>query len=488
MSDNWLNRAIALLDQSLNPISNELNELDWKEKLSPNKEKLKQHLIALANLPGGGFLVFGIRDRDGEIIGIEAAEAAKIIDQLGSIARDAIEPPLAINHKSDVYHNKNLLFVYVEESLVKPACERGRSIEYSYIRSGGTTRKASRQEIGFLMLNSKTPQFEELRCSKLLDGDQVLKLLDFKTIAALLEIRLPSSKEEVLEWMSGEKLISGVDTSGYYVTNFGALAAAKDLNNFDSLARKAIRVIKYKGKNKIETEKEWTGNKGYAIRFKELIEFILDRLPSSEIIEKALRTTTSIYPEIAIRELVANALIHQDFTIKGTSAMVEIFEDRIEITNPGKLLPTKKVDRLIGTSPESRNELLARAFRLYGICEERGSGFQKSVAAIELYGLPPLKFIEGTNSFKVIMYSPRKLSEMSQEERIEAVYQHSVIQFLSNGSLTNKSLRERLRMSTHQRPQISILIKQALEAGRIKPEDPENQSNKFAKYVPYWAV
>ncbi|WP_397364340.1 ATP-binding protein [Olleya sp. R77988] len=488
MSDNWLNRAVGLLDQSLSPIPNELNELDWKEKLSPNKEKLKQHLIAMSNLPRGGYLVFGIRDNDAKIIGIEQEDASKIIDQLASIGRDAVEPPIGIEHRLASYSGKVLLFIYIKESLSKPSHERGKSLEQTYIRSGGTTRTASRQEIGSLMLNSKSPQFEELHCSRLLSDVDVLSLLDYKSIAELLEYRLPENKIEILNWMQDEKLIKSIDDSGYYVTNFGALACAKNLEQFQSLSRKAVRLIKYKGKNKTETEREWTGNKGYAIRFKDLIQFTMDKLPSSEIIEKALRKTTSIYPEIAIRELVANALVHQDFSIRGTSPMIEIFEDRIEISNPGKLLPTKKLDRLIGTTPESRNEFLAKSFRQYGICEERGSGFQKSVMAIELYGLPPLKFIEGTNSFKVIMYSPRKFSEMSQEERIESVYQHSVIQFLSNGSLTNKSLRERLRMTTHQRPQISLLIKQAIDLGRIKLEDPNNQSTKFAKYVPYWAV
>lgn len=488
MSHNWLNRAIGLLDQSLNPTANELNEIDWKEKLSANKEKLKQHLIAMAHLSGGGFLVFGIRNDDAEIVGISSEDSLTIVDQLCNLGRDAIEPPLKISHRSEIYESKPLLFVHVEESLVKPVHERGKSIEQTYIRSGGTTRKASRQEIGSLLLHSKTPQFEELRCSKLLNSDEVFNTLDYKAIAKLLSHRLPENKFEILNWMTNEKLIEAVDDDGYYITNFGALAAAKELDKFDSLSRKAIRVIKYQGKNKTETEREWIGNKGYAIKFNKLIDFVIERLPSSEIIEKALRTTTCIYPAIAIRELIANAIIHQDFTIRGTSPMIEIFADRLEISNPGKLLPTKKLDRLIGTSPESRNELLAKAFRLYGICEERGSGFQKSVAAIEIFGLPPLKFIEGTNSFKVIMYSPRKFSEMSQDERIETVYQHSIIQFLSNDTLTNKSLRERLRMTVHQRPQISLLIKQAIKAGRIRRQDPDNQSSKFAKYIPYWAA
>lgn len=99
-----------------------------------------------------------------------------------------------------------------------------------------------------------------------------------------------------------------------------------------------------------------------------------------------------MYPEIALRELIANALIHQDFTVTGTGPMVEIFDDRIEFTNPGSLLPSKRIDRLIGTTPESRNEILASAFRRYRICEERGTGFQKVIQSVELFGLPPIVF------------------------------------------------------------------------------------------------
>ena len=74
--------------------------------------------------------------------------------------------------------------------------------------------------------------------------------------------------------------------------------------------------------------------------------------------------------------------------------MIEIFADRIEISSPGKLLPGKKIDRLIRATPESRNEVLAAAFRRFNICEERGSGFEKAITAIEFFGLPPLKMEE----------------------------------------------------------------------------------------------
>jgi predicted HTH transcriptional regulator len=486
MSKNWINRALALLDSSLNLLPQELNELDWKESLSPNNDKLARHLSAFANLPGGGFMVFGVENGTGVINGVTQDEVSEIVEKLSSLGRDSLVPLIKIDHGVELYDNLPLLFVYVLESPTKPVHLKSGTIEDAYIRSGGTTRKASRQEIGGLMLNSKTPQFEELHASPLKSEFEVLNSLDYKSVFKLLKKLVPQSNEEVLQWMQNEKMIESIDGAGYYVTNFGALAAADNIIEFAGLSRKAIRLIQYDGLNKTKTKQERTGQKGYAIGFSGLISFIKAMLPGSEILKDALRTETTIYPEIALREIIANALIHQDFTIRGSSPMIEIYDDRIEVSNPGKLLPSKQLDRLIGATPESRNEVLAAAFRRYNICEERGSGFQKAVAAIELYGLPPLRFLEGENSFTVIMYSPKKFAEMTPDERIEAAYQHSIIKYYSSGGMTNTSLRERFKMNEKQRPQVSLVIKEALLKGKIKPKDPNNESTKFAEYIPYW--
>jgi predicted HTH transcriptional regulator len=336
------------------------------------------------------------------------------------------------------------------------------------------------------MLNSKTPNFEELHSSKLITAEDVLELLDYKKVIRLLSKPLPQTQKEVLMILADEKMITYVDNGGYYITNLGALSAANNIRDFENLSRKAIRLIEYKGNTKVETIKEYPGTKGYANGFEGLIDFIIRLLPSNEIIRKALREEKPVYPEIAIRELVANALIHQDFTIRGAGPLIEIFEDRIEITNPGKLLPEKKIDRLIRTAPQSRNEILASKFRELKICEERGSGFEKAISNIEKYGLPPLKMQEIDNSFRVTMYKPKSFAQLTPTERIEACYQHCVICYFSSGGMTNSSLRERFRMHDKQRPQVSLVIKEALILGKIKPRDPENTSSKFIEYIPSW--
>ena len=419
MIKNWIRRAVELLEHSLQPVPNELNELDWKENLSPNSDKLAKHLSAFANLPGGGFMVFGAEDGSGKLNGITPSQATVIIRTLSNLCRDAVSPVIRLDHSIELFQSVPLLFVRIAESAAKPVHLKSGTIEDAYIRSGGSTRKASRQEVGGLMLNSKTPQFEELHCSPLKSEGDILNGLDYRSIFELLGKPTLQNNEEILRWLIEERMIEA-NGAGYYVTHFGALAAAYNLHDFDSLSRKSIRLIRYGGVNKLITEKEYPNSKGYAIGFSGLMSFIRALLPSNEIIRNALRTETSVYPEIALREIIANALIHQDFTIRGSGPMIEIFDDRIEVSNPGKLLPTKKIDRLIRTTPESRNEILAAAFRRYNICEERGAGFEKAIAAIEWFGLPPLKFLETENSFRVIMYAPAKI-------------------FRNNGRRTNRS-------------------------------------------------
>ena len=485
MTKHWVAQALNWLTQSLEPVPHELNELDWKASLTGNKERLIEHLIAFANHPNGGFLVFGVQD-DATLTGVEQSAVAQIINTLANLGRDAVEPPLVIDHAVVDYRGVALLIVYVAEQSNKPVHRRGKTIEEAWIRSGGTTRKASRQDVGGLMLNSQAPRWESLRASNLLQSGELLAMLDLSVIANLLQRPLPAEEGELLRWLADEGMVIP-DSNGYYLTNFGVIAAARNLGQFDTLKRKRIRVIRYRGMNKVDTIDEMMGQKGYAAGFEGLIGHLKRVLPHSEVIQQSLRTEVCIYPEIALRELVANALIHQDFSITGSGPMIEVFDDRIEFTNPGSLLPGKRPDRLIGTTPESRNEVLASAFRRYRICEERGTGFQKVVASIELFGLPPVVFTPMENAFKVTLYAPKKFDDMTQSERIEACYQHAVLQYLSSQAVTNTTARKRFKLHEKRRTAVSNLLKEAAAKGRIKRKDPDATSTKFAEYVPYWA-
>jgi len=143
---------------------------------------------------------------------------------------------------------------------------------------------------------------------------------------------------------------------------------------------------------------------GCALWFEEFIKYITDRLQTNEVIKNAPQKEVKEYPKGAIREFVANASIHQVFTYTDTSVMTELFPDRIEITNPG--IPLVDTNRFIDSTPKSRNETLASLMRRMNICEERGSGIDRAIEAIERLQLPAPKFIKEEDYTRVFLYAP----------------------------------------------------------------------------------
>jgi len=259
---------------------------------------------------------------------------------------------------------------------------------------------------------------------------------------------------------------------------FGYLIFGVD-NETHELSKKAIRVIIYKGKNKLDTIKEYPLTKGYALEFQNIINYIIESLPTNEIIESATRKKVELYPVLAIRELLANLIIHQDFYEDGTSPMVEIYSnDRIEFINPGA--PLVDTLRFIDCAPVSRNIKLAKFMRRVNFCEERGTGIDKVVSSVEEYQLPAPEFIVDNNFTKVILFAPRDIKRMDREDKIRACYQHCCLKQVMTEAMTNESLRKRLNIQDKNYPAVSVIIRETIAKGLIKAE-------KNAKYVPFWA-
>lgn len=297
-----------------------------------------------------------------------------------------------------------------------------------------------------------------------------------------MHLPYPSNLQNVATRLSEESIISEYDGQ-YAITNLGALLLAKNLQDFSSLSRKAVRVIKYKGNNKVETERDTISNKGYALGFTSLIDWVNGQLPANEEIGKSLRKDVRMYPEIAVRELIANCIIHQDFSVKGFPT-IEIYDDRIEISNPGQ--PIIQSDRFIDEYG-SRNERLTDIMRRMGFCEEKGSGLDKIISLVELYQLPPIKITVQENRTIVTIFAYKNLRKMDKTERQNACYQHACLKYVSNDKMTNQTFRDRLGIEEHNSAIVSRIIKDALDVHLIKEDDPGNQSRKYRKYIPWWA-
>ena len=187
---------------------------------------------------------------------------------------------------------------------------------------------------------------------------------------------------------------------------------------------------------------------------------------------------------MVIRELLANALIHQDFTVGGASVMVEIYSNRVEISSPGE--PIVPIKHFID-GYQSRNERLADLMRRMGICEEKSSGIDRVVQAAEDYQLPAPNFIKGHQRTIATIYGPKPFKEMDRNDRIRACYQHCCLKYVMSEQITNRSLRERFHLPESKRNTAitTQIILATIKAELIKPY--QKASRKSARYLPSWA-
>lgn len=385
------------------------------------------------------------------------------------------------------YHMINIHNVAVGIIIIRCAINQPISFKnVQYIRVGSYTKKLS----DYPSLQSKLwrrlngSNFEGLPVAMDLDLPTALHMLDYEVYFDKSGTRKPESDEGVAHYLIEDGILQLQDNGLYSISNMGAILFAKRLAEFPKLSRKALRIIQYKGNSRMDMLKEKTEERGYAVRFEEAIEYIEALTPTQEVIVGALREKHTSYPLIAIREAVANALIHQDFTVSGTGTTVEIFNDRIEITNPG--IPLVNINRIVDNPPKSRNEKLASLMRRLRMCEEVGTGWDKIVMACESQLLPTPRINLYEESTKVTLFSEVPFASMSYEDRVWSCYMHACVLYVRNSFMTNSSLRDRFGVPQSSAGSISRLIKKAIEEGHIRPVDPK-ASNKYMRYVPFWA-
>lgn len=317
-------------------------------------------------------------------------------------------------------------------------------------------------------------------------ADEVLAHLDAAAFFRAAGDPVPAQPDEALARLAEWGCLRQRMDARWDVLNLGALLLARDLRPFGALARKALRVVLYRGLDAAAPSEELPlGERGYALVLDEAMRALALRLPADEVVQGAQRRRREHFPELALRELVVNALVHQDLRVHGAGPMVEAFTDRVDITNPGR--PLMDVARLLDWPAQSRNEVLARAMRLLRFCEERGSGIDKVVAGAEREGLPPPMFevlpggADGADFMRARLLGPRPYGRMSEEDRLRAVYLHACLLYQRGERLTNTSLRQRLGLQGQQISQASRLIGLARERGLLRPADDAERA-----YVPGW--
>lgn len=479
---SWKEDAIKYLHNSLHPVKVELNELDWKSGLSEKSERLAQHISAFANQIGGGTFAFGVNN-DASLFTPSREQAEVIVSRLGSIAKNNLHIPIKLEHASVEYEGEGILFVHVPEQVDKPIYLRGGTIYDSYYRSAGQTHKMSRQQVHDMIASKEGISFEDRIAASALSADQIITMLDFGEFYKLTGKPTPTGAERIVEGLADFNFCKK-NEGGWSITNLGAALFARDLRNFPSLEFRYVVVRQYRSASNLDVSAETFFYEGYAVSLDKIVKYVMSLLEKTENILHPKRENKYPYPEVSIRELVANMVLHQSFEVHGMTLAVEIFTNRIVITNPGT--PLIDTNRFIDLPPKSRNDKMAQAMFLFNLCEKRGSGIDRAVAGVEAMRLPAITIEKGEDFTRARLFPLKKYTEMSKAEKIMACYQHACLLYENGESLTNQSLRNRLSIGKNNAAVASRIISDTIAAGLIKAQEGQSASTKFWRYVPYY--
>jgi ATP-dependent DNA helicase RecG len=464
-------------------------ECEWLEykRNNADPEEIGSYISALSNGAAHadrprGYLLWGIEDGTRAVIGTTfTPDNLKIQGQeLRSWLTERLSPSPDFEFDEVEIDSKRVVVLTVPAAMSSPVQFKHEA----FVRIGSYKKllRAYPEMERALWRKFDVGGLEESIVAEGLSTAEVLELLEVDSYFTLLDQPRPGSDLEALGTLERDRLLVASLSGGWDVTGLGALVLASQLEEFPTVRRKAVRLVHYEDIVRGAAVDAATGRYGYAVGFKPLVKRVQRQLPRREVKDPQSRMVEA-YPPLAVRELIANALIHQDFHVSGAGPLIELFPDRMEISNPG--VPLMAVDRILDAPPHSRNEALASFMRRVGLCEERGSGVDQAILQAEISQLPTPDFRTSGSSTIAVLFGPRSLDDMSREERVRAIYWHACLKFVSNTAVTNTTIRERFGLTDSSRA--SRMLSDAVDAEMIAIKDPK-ASKRYIQYVPYWAV
>ena len=471
------------------------NETEWIEFKEGNSdpEQIGRDISALANSAAYlgremGYKIWGVADGTHELCGTRfdpLSKKAKGNQDLQIWLKQMLSSGANFDFERVSNNGKNFVVARIKAASGQPVYFEKRA----YIRIGSSTsvlETGSAREAE-LWRRLQHDDYELQAVEENLEPADIAELLDIAAYFERLGLRQPSSIDAALPALLEQNIVKSQDNGKFAITNLGALLLARSLAQFFSLRKRAVRVIRFQGKGNTDILDDRTFEAGYALSLSQVEAHIMSVIPAREVDDGAFRRIVYAYPQRAVRELLANIVIHQDLTDASAGPLVGIYENRIEFSNPGvSLIPPHRV---LNAQPKTRNNALVGLLRQMDLCEEGGTGWDRAVEACEEAHLiaPRIESSEGLGT-KVTLFQGAGFQRMTKRERVDATYWHACLMYAQGESMSNQSLRDRfgLRSESKNTVAISRLIRDCCEEGLIKEEDPEAGA-KYRRYIPAWA-
>jgi ATP-dependent DNA helicase RecG len=391
----------------------ESDTVEVKTARGGTPQRLYEALSAFANRPGGGIILFGLDETaDFSIVG--AGDAHRLTEEITSLASDNMEPALRPEFTVDEIDGETVVAAEIDEvsASQKPCFYKTAGLpKGAYLRVGNTNRRMTEYEVFGYLSGREQPTHDEDTVP-----DASLDDLDNSLIETYLEhlrqIRpragfLKSGNEEILL-----RLRIAVQDSGVIrPTLAGLLTFGKYPQEF--FPQLMITFVQYFGTTEDERTPQgarFVDNRRFEGPITEMVDeaetYIMSAMRKSSLINGMFRRDIMEYPRESLRESIANAVAHRDYSpyVRGSYIQIRMFADRLEVRSPGGLFGNVTVDNL-EDEHSTRNARLMRMMEDMHVVENRGSGISAMLHAMREANLEPPRFDDQRASFKVTFHN-----------------------------------------------------------------------------------
>ena len=382
-------------------LAGESKNVEFKENLPEKSIKYMKSVVAFANGTGGK-IIFGIADKSREIVGFDKEDVFKKMDAIANAVSDSCEPAIIPDITLQTVDGKTVIVVEVPEGRQRPyyikALGRDGGV---YVRVAGTTRLADEYMVKELLFEGSNRYYDQALCNGLNITDEDIDAL------------CKAMKEQAVKNAHNEEQKASIKDVGRQQLRSWGVLIERDGKDYPSNAfailtgngglHVATQCGVFKGTTKavFVDRREYTGPLWEQID--EAFQFVLRNIHLGATIVGIYRQDIYEIPPDAIRELIINAVMNCSY-LQSSHIQVAIYDDRLEITSPGGLMPGVTLDKMREGYSKIRNRALAHAFSYMNLIEAWGSGIPKLLEAMKEYGLREPEFQDLEIGFRINLY------------------------------------------------------------------------------------
>lgn len=387
-------------------------------------DDIKKEIIAFANGEGGR-LYIGVRD-DGTVTGLESVDNVSL--QISNMVRDAIKPDLTmfLHYKTIEIEEKQVLEIEIQRGTERPyyIAKKGLRPEGVYVRQGYSSVPANDTAIRRMIKETDGDRFEEMR--------------SLEQNLTFVETSREFARRNVEFGLHQMKTLKLLNYDGIY-TNLGLLLSEQ--------CKHTIKVAVFQGTDQsvFKDRREFSGS--LFKQLNEVYEYIDIHNQTQSTFNKLLRVDTRDYPEDALREALLNLMVHRDYGFQA-SALISIYEDRIEFVSVGGLVSGIDLEDIMMGISVCRNQNLANVFYRLQLIEAYGTGIRKILNAYhDVKQKPEIQHTQ--NAFKIILPNRNQNLERKEEYEVLSKTEQQIIELMKqNGKLSRKEIETKLELST----------------------------------------